>query len=194
MMKRLAMTWLVMPLLVTACGGGGGGEPMGSLPADVVAAPPTLPADTLPLKSTERVVSSTDVAGDALDPAVFEAVVVDAGFLTGREREFRGGLGDFLRVVARVLVFHDAEGADRFVGWVQAHPADLLGSAVRVDAAVPAGALLFRAKPSGCCVKETLRFLAVWRRGETVRWLYASGPGVDRRAVGGLAEELDRVR
>jgi len=180
--KRLAV--FVLAFILVACARAGEGEPR---------PPGTLAASALPgLHSRARSLDAAAVAADVGTPAL-EGLLEGAGYLAGSEREFFGRTRTFSHVVARVLEFHDPEGASRFLDWVRSHPEAVLGRA-RADEPLRLGRspLLFSLGPCGCHA-EVPTFLAAWQRDVRVLWLLIAGPGVTHRTVDSLARAFDRV-
>lgn len=171
--------------LLAGCGGG-------AVPA-APQAPATLPASALPdLNAAARVLGTRALAADSFDPKGVAKLLEDAGYLTGSEREFAGRGRTFDHVVARVLRFGDAQGAEAYAAWVGGHAVDFLGDAMRAQ---PLGLgesdALFSLVRCSICHKQQPAFLATWRRGDTVAFLLAGGPGVTRETFAALARRLD---
>jgi hypothetical protein len=179
---------LVVALALTLAG-------CGSEDREVAAPPPTLRADVLPeLESRSRTLDVDALAADALEPEDLEDLLDDAGFETGREREFSGKTTSFDRVVARALRFENADGAEAYLGWLREHGDDLLGKAEPARLAPPgASSVAFTLVRCGTCKKELPTFLAGWRREDLVLSLLAAGPGVNADRFDALARELDGV-
>ena len=178
-------------LLVLAAGTACGSESE-TAPAP---APRTLPAAALPeLASRARTLHPAAVAADALQPASVERLLDEAGYVTGREREFSGRTKIFDHVVARTLVFETPLGAGTYVAWLQGHGDDVLGRAERAKLAAPGDdAAVFTLAPCGTCKKELPTFFAGWRRGETVLTLLAAGSGANPKRFSALARRLDEA-
>jgi hypothetical protein len=158
-------------------------------------APPTLAGGALPdLESRTRTLDAEAVADDSLEPEQLAAVLDDASFQRGSEREFFGKTKTFDHVVARILRFADAEGADRYLGWFGEHPDDFLGTSGPAEVETPGDSgVVFRLVPCGSCKKELPTFLAGWRHGAVVATLLASGSGANEERFAALARELDEA-
>lgn len=156
-------------------------------------APQTLPASALPgLDSRARSLDGAALGRDAGSTAL-PGVLNDAGYVSGAEREFFGRTTTFDHVVARTLVFEGPDGAAKFLAWLRSHPDLVLGRAVVEEPlALGESPMLFSLGPCGCH-GEVPTFFAAWRRGATVLWLLAGGPGATRATVDPLARELDQT-
>jgi len=181
---RVVLAALAVAFLAAACGA-----------KEERAAPPTLPAGSLPeLSSSARTLDAESLAADALRPAALAGLLAEAGYETGREREFSGKTRIFDRVVARSLRFESAEGAEAYLGWLRRHGKDFLGRAVPAKVSVPGeSGVAFALLRCGTCKKELPTFLAGWRRGELVLSLLAAGSGANAERFGALARDLDRT-
>lgn len=174
---------LLLVLSLSACAG------------DVIPIPPVLPADALPGMASEVASVDTKVlARDALQPTQLDRLLLDAGFLSGRERTFSGPGERFSLAVTRVLVFDSSGGAASYVGWLRDHPEDLLGTARTLEPLeLPGDPFLVVHTPGGCCPKAVPIYVSAWQRGSTVLFLRASGRRADPSAVQELAAELDMM-
>lgn len=181
-----------MLALVGLAAAGCGAEERVAAPA----APATLPASALPdLDSTVRNLDTLALAEDAFEPDELAALLEDAGYVAGREREFSGKTTTFDHVIARALVFADADGADAYLAWVQEHRDEVLGKAAPATIVPPGDAgVAYKLVPCGTCKKELPTYLAAWRRGSTVRWVLAAGAGADSALPALLREQDDAVR
>jgi hypothetical protein len=181
---------LALLLLVVAAAGCGSDER-----AAPPSPPPTLPASALPqLDASERVLGEKTLADEAFQPDELASLLDDAGYLTGREREFSGKSPTFDHVVARTLVFEDPDGAESYLGWLRQHPDEVLGDAVPAKIVPPgASGVAYELVRCGTCKKELPTYLAGWRRGSTVLWLLAAGSGADSRFAGLLREHDEAV-
>lgn len=190
-MRRFAPLFLAA-LVLAACGSRD--EESESARASAPA-PQTLPAAALPeLDSHARTLDANALADDSLDPEALGDVLVEAGYVTGSEREFSGKSRTFDHVVARTLVFESAAGAEKYLGWLRGHGADFLGRAEAADVTVPGeSAVTFALARCGTCVKEVPAFLAGWRRGRVVLWLLAAGSGTSAARFDHLARQVDGV-
>jgi hypothetical protein len=156
----------------------------------------TLPPDALPeLTSRTRSLDAEALAADALDPAALADLLAQAGFETGREREFSGKTKTFDHVVARVLRFASADGADAYLDWLRRHGNDILGRAAPAKLAPPGDSgVAFMLVRCGTCKKELPTFLAGWRRGDVVLSLLAAGSGANPNRFDDLAHDFDAVQ
>jgi hypothetical protein len=157
--------------------------------------PPTLPATALrELDSRARALDTEALAEDALEPDELAALLDDAGFLTGSEREFSGRTKTFDHVVARSLRFENAAGADEYLRWLGDHGNDILGAAEPAEL-TPLGesAVAYTLARCGTCKKELPTFLAGWRRGDVVLTLLAAGSGGNPERFEALARRFDSV-
>ncbi len=177
-----ALAIALVLVVATACGGA----------EERAEPPPTLPATALPeLESHERTLDAGALAEDAFEPGPL-AELVDGALLGGREREFSGRTRTFDHVVARTLVFSDADGAAAYLGWFREHADELLGPVERAALAPPGEeGVAFTLVRCGTCKKELAALLAGWRRGTTVFTLLASGSGANERRFARLVHELD---
>jgi hypothetical protein len=189
--RRLAVASLAVASLAALALAGCGGADEGQAP------PPTLAAGTLPeLDSRGRILDVDGLAVDAFRPAEFARFLEDAGFVSGREREFSGKSRTWDRVVARTLLFESDEGARAYVDWLERHAEELLGKAAPADWSAPGDAgVAFVLVPCGSCKKELPTFFAGWRRDATVATLLAAGAGANEGRFAELTRRLDaRVR
>jgi hypothetical protein len=155
----------------------------------------TLPAGALPeLESRSRTLDIEALAADALEPDELADLLADAGFDTGREREFSGRTPTFDHVVARTLRFESEDGAEAYLGWLREHGDDVLGRAAPAKLVPPGeSGVAYTLVPCGTCKKELPTFLAGWRRGDIVLSLLAAGSGGNPHRFDGLAREFDGV-
>jgi len=200
--RRIIGFALVAGLFATACasdptvpvpppadGGGaaqaGGGGPVQAGDAIPSAALPGHPAAPVAL-------DAGTVAQDAVDVSGLESLLHDAGFVRGTQRQFsRTGAGR-RRIVARLLTFQTAEGADRYLTWLRGNVADIIGKArPNDDLHAPDGGTVFEHEPNPCCHSETRIFLAAWNRGRRVVTLQVDGPAARASAVPDLLTQLD---
>jgi hypothetical protein len=161
------------------------------------APPPTLGARTLPeLDSRSRILDAGGLAVDAFRPTELARILEDAGFVSGREREFSGKSRTWDRVVARTLLFESDEGARTYVSWLERHADELLGKTAPAEWSAPGdGGVAFVLVPCASCKKELPTFFAGWRRDAIVATLLAAGAGANESRFTGLARQLDaRVR
>jgi hypothetical protein len=129
------------------------------------------------------------LAAEALDPELLEETLDSAGYEGGLEDEWTGRTELFNHVVRRMLVF-EGDGGSHYLGWLEAHAEDFLGSVgTRGDLDLGEDGRIYR--DAGCgCHSDLPTFLAAWRDGTTVRTLLADGPGVDRKRFVALARQL----
>ncbi len=184
MRPALALALAAVALAVPAAGCGG---------QDGERAPATLPPDALPeLSSERRELDRAALAEDAFAPHALAELLDEAGYEVGVEREFVGRGAVFDRVVARALRFESAEGAESYLRWIRRHGHDLLGK-TESEPPLPIGSsgVLLALVRCGTCKKELPAYVAAWRRDDLVLSLLASGRGVDRKRLAGLARALD---
>jgi hypothetical protein len=181
---RHRIVWLALAtltLVTAACGSG-------------AAAPDPVPADALPGDAGEVVeLDATFVAGDAIDFAELESILEDAGFAGGTQRVFsQSEVGRPQRSLARVLAFGDAAGAQAYLGWLEGHLDEVIGTAELLDPPeVPGAAFLAISQPECLCPKATPVYLAAWAKGPTVLTLEVGGKGVESADVHELVTTLD---
>lgn len=183
---RLALATVALGLLLAGCGSEEASPP----------APGTLPASALPaLDTRERLLDEQALADEAFEPGELTSLLEDAGYLTGREREFSGKSTTFDHVVARTLLFEDEDGANAYLAWMRAHADEVLGDAVPAKIVPPGfSGAAYELVRCGTCKKELPTYLAGWRRGSTVLWLLAAGSGADSGFQPLLAEYDAAVR
>lgn len=159
----------------------------------VVAALDPIPADALPGRPSKVVeLDAAGLAADSIDTASLETLLEDAGFVAGTERRFSETADGRRRVTARVLAFATAEGAERYIAWLESHVAELIGDAeVIQDSRTPAGGAVFVHEPSGCCHLETRLFLGAWQHDATVLSLKVGGQSVGLAMVLRFVSMLD---
>ena len=195
MRRRIVGFALVAGLVAAACATdptvpvppatGQGDASVGALEPIPPAALPGRPAAPVTL-------DAVTVAMDAAEVSELESLLLDAGFVVGTQRQFsRTGAGR-RRIVARVLAFETAEGADRYLAWLSDNVDDVIGEAAPNDAlAAPADGIVFEHEPNPCCHSETRIFLVMWNRGRTVVTLQVDGPAARASAVPELSSQLD---
>ncbi len=134
------------------------------------------------------------LAEEARDPASLATLLDEEGFASGRQRTFANPKGEVRLVVARVLRFENATGAEAYVLWLQEHASDRLGS---VEAAEPPeilGAFAVAHTPSGCCPNKDMSwYLAAWTRGGYALSLLVGGSEADPAFVEELSAALDAL-
>jgi hypothetical protein len=193
--RLIAGSVLVMALLAAACAS----DPTVSVPPSsdqgdqAAAALDGIPPAALPGQPAAPVeVDAGTLAEDAVDVHGLEALLQEAGFVGGTQRQFsRTGAGR-RRIVARVLTFETAGGASRYLAWLNDHVADVIGKAApNPELHAPADGTVFEHHPNPCCHSETRIFLAAWLRGRTVVTLQVDGPAARASAVPQLLSQLD---
>lgn len=191
--RRIVGFALVAALFATACAS----DPTVPAPTatkrGVVQALDPIPSAALPGHPAAPVaLDAGTVAQDAVDVDRLESLLRDAGFVAGTQRQFsRTGAGR-RRIVARVLTFETANGADRYLAWLNAHVGDVIGTAApNQELTVPSGGTVFEHEPNPCCHSETRIFLAAWKRGSSVVTLQVDGPAARASAVPELLTQLD---
>jgi hypothetical protein len=177
-------------LVAASCGAD---EP---LPRPTAAPPPaveTIPAAALPGTAGDAVVLDAGrVATGATEPDELEKLLLDAGFEGGSERTFSKVAGGRRLLLARVLAFETASGAQRYVTWVSDHVEELIGDADRDPALVaPAGGAVYVHEPDPCCHNDSSIFLAVWAEGASAVTLRIAGQAARAGDVTELASRLD---
>ncbi|MSO96449.1 MAG: hypothetical protein EXQ81_11790 [Thermoleophilia bacterium] len=183
----VAVAAIVAVVGVAAIAAGcGGSEPAPDL------SPPLASALLPELASRDRSLPTRELAQDALEPSDLAALLDDAGYRGGTEREFSGHTDTFDHVVARTLVFGDAEGADEYADWIADHTRDFAGPSRSLTPMVLGAerSLLFELEPCPTCKKQLPTWFGAWRRGSTVSYLLVAGRNVDRRTFGNLAGQL----
>ena len=176
-------------LVATACGADD------SAPSP--AAPPPLgaaiPAAALPGTASDAVaLDARTVATGATEHEELETLLLDAGFEGGSERTFSKVAGGRRRLLARVLEFETAAGAQRYVRWLSDHIEELIGDA-DLDPALgaPGGGTVYVHDPDPCCHNDSRIFLAVWAEGARIITLEIAGQAARASDVAELATRLD---
>lgn len=189
MTRRLMgrMRWsCVVVLLLAACGHASGAQPV---------PPPALPADSIPGSETHTwTLDAERATAETLDPDSLSALLDRAGYVTGTERTFWSRGDPLDRVATRVLEFGSEEGAGAHLGWLGSHSADPIGDSegtAPLDA--PGSPQVFMHTPSGCCPKDTTKYLAAWRHERYVLIVIASGGMADRETLLDLVSRLDDI-
>jgi hypothetical protein len=175
---------LVVGLVATACGSGGGDAPDGGpVRLPVLTAVPGLAAQ-------DRTLDAATLSHDAPVPSL-PADLERWGFIAGHEREFKGASKTFTDVVSRTLAFERPAGARAYVGFVAAHAAGFYGRGTAVRAVTSAGrpGYLLRAASCGCHRETPILLTVVWRRSR-VSWLMVNGPGATAARAQALAEQM----
>jgi hypothetical protein len=172
-----------------------GSDPTVPVPTDEgVTAPSLDPIPTAALPGHPAAPVTLDagaLALDAVDVSGLEALLQDAGFVAGTQRQFSRTRGGRRRIVARVLTFETPQGAERYLAWLRSHVADLIGKAKANDGlGAPGDGTVFEHEPNPCCHNETRIFLAAWSRGHTVVTLEVAGEAARASAVPELVSRL----
>src|SRR5262245_1300122 len=151
--RRIAAFALVASLL-GACGS----DPAVPVPAasggnPTVADVDPIPQAALPGRPAAPVTLDTGaLAQDAVDVSSLEALLQDAGFVGGTQRQFSRTGGGRRRIVARVLTFETPAGAERYLKWLRGNAADVIGKAApNEELQAPAGGTVFEHEPNPCC-------------------------------------------
>jgi hypothetical protein len=132
------------------------------------------------------------VATGATEPDELEKVLLDAGFEGGSERTFSKVAGGRRRLLARVLEFETAAGAQRYARWVADHVEELIGDAKHDPALeAPGGGAVYVHEPDPCCHNDSRIFLAVWVEGGRAITLEIAGQAARAADVAELASRLD---
>ena len=192
--RRIVGFALVAGLFLVACGS----DPTVPVPPSSGQSSPVegldpIPSAALPGHPAAAVaLDAGTVAQDAVDVSGLEELLADAGFVGGTQRQFsRTGAGR-RRIVARVLTFETADGANRYLTWLDDHVADVIGKASpNTQLQAPADGTVFEHAPNPCCHSETRVFLAAWNRGPRVVTLQFDGPAARASAVPELVSRLD---
>jgi len=165
--------------VVAIAAGCGASEPAPDLP------PPLASAALPQLTPRDRALPAHELALDALEPSDLAALLDDAGYRGGSEREFSGHTDTFDHVVSRTLVFEDVAGAEAYVDWIAGPSRSLTSIGLGAERSV-----LFELEPCPTCKKQLPTWFGAWRRGPKVSYLLAAGRNVDRRTFGELAGQL----
>lgn len=182
-MRRTVTAAATMALLVAASCGSNDAPP----------APASIPAGALPGSASDPVALDVQmVATDAIEFEELEMLLTEAGFTGGSQRLFSKVAGGRRRMLARVLEFETAAGAQRYVRWLSDNVKEIIGDAeLDQGLEVPARGTAFVHEPDPCCHNETRTFLVVWTRGERVITLEIGGQAARASSIGELASRLD---
>ena len=189
-MGRTVTAAAALALLVAAsCGADEPAPPPTAAPPAVEA----IPAAALPGTASDAVVlDAGKAATGATEPDELETLLRDAGFEGGSERTFSKVAGGRRLLLARVLEFETAAGAQRYVTWVSDHVEELIGDADRDPALeAPAGGTVYVHEPDPCCHNDSRIFLAVWAQGASAVTLRIAGQAARAADVTELASTLD---
>jgi len=175
----------------------------GSLVAIVVAAllagcatggsqAPAPPARLEGLRTTSAVehVDLERLAAEAMDVAALDGLLESAGFLAATERTYAGVDPEIRRVVVRVVRFDSLGGAERYLRWLREHASEVIGDAEPAPGHPYREAPVYIHEPGGCCPKEAVVALSVWRSGRDVIRVLVAGPGADGRAASSVFAAL----
>lgn len=155
---------------------------LGSIPATAL---PGHPADAIDL-------DSGSVAEDAVDVAGLEALLDEAGFVGGTQRQFSRVRGGRRRILARVLSFETPGGAAAYVAWLGDHADEVIGDAApNAGLRAPSHGVVLVHEPNPCCHNETRIFLAMWHRGSAAVTIQIAGEGARESDVPDLLARLD---
>jgi hypothetical protein len=194
---RIAEVGIAATLLVAAFLGSGcstaqppSGPPPTMAPSLV---PGSIPATALPGRPADVIdLDAGSVALDAVDVAGLEALLDEAGFVGGTQRQFSRVRGGRRRILARVLSFETPGGAAAYVGWLRHHADEVIGDAApNAGLRAPSHGVVLVHEPDPCCHNETRMFLAMWHRGSTVVTIQIAGEGARESDVPDLLARLD---
>jgi len=193
---RIAEVGIVATLLVAALLGSACATAPTSGPRPTTAPPPVLepiPATALPGHPADPIDLDADsVAVDAVDVGGLEALLDEAGFVGGTQRQFSRVRGGRRRILARVLSFQTPEGAAAYVAWLEDHADEVIGeTAPNAGLRVPKHGVVLVHEPNPCCHNETRMFLAMWHEGSTVVTIQIAGEGARESDVPDLLARLD---
>jgi hypothetical protein len=196
--RRNAEVVIVVSLLVTALLGSScaSGQPTVSAPARTTGPAHVLqpiPPTALPGNSADPTdLDATSIATDAVDVAALEALLDQAGFIGGTQRQFSRVHGGRRRILARVIAFETPDGASTYVAWLRDHGDEVIGKAIpSTDLRVPRHGVVLVHEPNPCCHNETRMFLAMWHEGSTVVTIQIAGEGARETDVPELLSQLD---
>jgi hypothetical protein len=152
-----------------------------------------IPATALPGHPADPIdLDAGSVAMDAVDVGGLEALLGEAGFVGGTQRQFSRVRGGKRLILARVLSFESPGGAAAYVAWLRDHADEVIGdSAPNADLDVPRGGIVFVHQPDPCCHNETRYFLAMWNVGSMVVTTQIAGEGARASDVPELLSQLD---
>jgi hypothetical protein len=196
--RRNAEVGFVAPLLVTALLGSACATEQPSVAAPSRTTGPAhvlqpIPRTALPGNSADPAdLDASSIASDAVDVAALEALLDQAGFVGGTQRQFSRVHGGRRRILARVLAFQTQEGASAYVAWLRDHGDEVIGKATpSADLRVPRHGVVLVHEPNPCCHNETRMFLAMWHEGATVVTIQIAGEGARETDVPELLSQLD---
>jgi hypothetical protein len=171
--------------LLAACGGGGARAGSGGAPASlpVLQGVPGLAAE-------DRVLDADALTHDAPIPSL-AGDLERWGFVTGREREFKGASKTFTDVVSRTLLFRRPAGAAAYVAFVADHAASYWGPGSAVRPVSSAGRAGFFVRGASCgCHRESPILITLVSNRARVSWLLVNGPGATRARAEALAARM----
>jgi hypothetical protein len=196
--RRNAEVGIVAPLLVTALLGSACATEQPTISAPSRTTGPAhvlqpIPPTALPGNSADPTdLDASSIASDAVDVAALEALLDQAGFVAGTQRQFSRVHGGRRRILARVLAFQTQEGASKYVAWLRDHGGEVIGKATpSADLRVPRHGVVLVHEPNPCCHNETRVFLAMWHEGATVVTIQIAGEGARETDVPELLSQLD---
>ena len=196
--RRNAEVVIVASLLVTALIGSACATDQPTISAPSRTTGPAhvlqpIPSTALPGNSADPTdLDASSIASDAVDVAALEALLDQAGFVGGTQRQFSRVHGGRRRILARVLTFETPEGASTYVGWLREHGDEVIGKAASsADLQVPRHGVVLVHEPNPCCHNETRMFLAMWHQGSTVVTIQIAGEGARETDVPKLLSQLD---
>ncbi|HEV8056918.1 MAG TPA: hypothetical protein VGQ01_00285 [Actinomycetota bacterium] len=152
-----------------------------------------IPSTALPGNSADPTdLDASSIASDAVDVTALEALLDQAGFVGGTQRQFSRVHGGRRRILARVLTFETPEGASAYVAWLGDHGDEVIGKATpSATLRVPRHGVVLVHEPNPCCHNETRMFLAMWHEGSTVVTIQIAGEGARETDVPELLSQLD---
>jgi hypothetical protein len=152
-----------------------------------------IPPSALPGNSADPTdLDAASIASDAVHVAALEALLDEAGFVGGTQRQFSRVRGGRRRILARVLSFETPQGASAYVAWLRDHGDEVIGKAApSADLRVPSHWVVLVHEPNPCCHNETRMFLAMWNQGSTVVTIQIAGEGARESDVPDLLARLD---
>jgi hypothetical protein len=196
--RRNAEVGIVASLLVTALLGSACATEQPTIsapsrttgPAHVL---PAIPPTALPGNTADPTdLDASSIASDAVDVAGLEALLEQAGFVGGTQRQFSRVRNGRRRILARVVTFETPEGASAYVAWLRDHGDEVIGKAApSADLSVPRHGVVLVHEPNPCCHNETRMFLAMWHEGSTVVTIQIAGEGARETDVPELLSQLD---
>jgi hypothetical protein len=195
--RRIAEVGIVASLLVAALLGPACASerpispPSGTTGSAHVLEP--IPPTALPGNSADPTdLDAASIASDAVHVASLEALLDEAGFIGGTQRQFSRVRGGRRRILARVLSFETPEGAAAYVAWLRDHAHEVIGDAApNAGLRAPSHGVVLVHEPDPCCHNETRMFLAMWHRGSTVVTIQIAGEGARESDVPDLLSRLD---